>query len=1078
MNAEGMGLSKMEGEVPTVFPLGKERSSGASPHQWFARPARVSGEDILALITDVFDWLEGVWHLPIAEKEQRRMELPLPFIKLHEEVYTLADLRSLCGGSEVLCRGVRKHDVVLAGSLATSERGRKRALYRKEDLAPLVQKWEWNRLQRALNQWWLRFCPPACQKCSDCLHHVASPETQRLLCRKGGNWQLRSSLLHFLREVVRLGSVSAWWGEHAAGTWKEVRNRGWGIIFIYLLDRQCIEMSNEELWQLTPLLTLDLKDLTALWRERQPEEHAQFCRALGMVISDPGKNRRILVVVSVFVLLHYGLVSLVALGRVFSSEEVHHACSEGRLVTTHLGHGIFLPYPLLADMCVGHGILDDLRFSCWRSTALRKQELKEAAWGQDAYPLTVGIISSIERALAAPLYGDGSGILPRRPETDGHLANPWRIETQGEQGGRGYAFQPLVVRQQLMGYLVYCHREKGLAQSTLYGKASMLLHFYAWVRRQGVLEHYPHWDRAVAQKVFQAYASDGCVELRKEVRTAYLRELAFFFETMAELEYPVPEGYQVLSMLGKGRAHQPRPVQNEAIIDRVFREGVCQLSYDPLARAALTIQYYCGTRVTETCDIHLFCILEDKDGQAWLLIPRGKTKQERPFPLVEMGMGILLQYIDEVVALHFFPNGTSRTLGRTNLRYLYDDPERGQNWHYLFERVPGDSTARKGGGQGHGRLSHNRVGKALQEALWMAAKCNPQGLFQVGTGTRQCQYRREQRQTCDYFVAQEGLCVCPCCGSSLSGERGKRCKHRFDQAFRCDGVASEGEMFCPKCDMPLARFITLTSHMFRHNSVSRAHRAGVSLSNNMRLHGHQTIPIHLRYLHVLLDESAEEVDRIFAQKRLQVVHTSLQKQGKTPGRLKNAPPLSLEAYLNITLLRSLKRRTCGIWGGFWAGALAQRGIVSPLVLSEEIVLPEEGYEHTVAQYWYEALGLAVSEAAFEVATEGEWRAHVPAFLNREKIETLVQFHLRVVQDSLGNPLGRKLIKTEIEEQKVFLNRLAEQLRPWWQHLGKIDRLIERLAPAGGSSFSSPLKPLTIVSGEKGVSGETIEERDI
>ena len=83
-----------------------------------------------------------------------------------------------------------------------------------------------------------------------------------------------------------------------------------------------------------------------------------------------------------------------------------------------------------------------------------------------------------------------------------------------------------------------------------------------------------------------------------------------------------------------------------------------------------------------------------------------------------------------------------------------------------------------------------------------------------------------------------------------------------------------------------------------------------------------------------------------------------------------------------------------------------------------------------------------------------------------------------MQDLLGNPLGRKLIKTEIEEQKVFLNRLAEQLRPWWQHLGKIDRLIERLAPAGGSSFSSPLKPLTIVSGEKGVSGETIEERDI
>jgi hypothetical protein len=244
----------------------------------------------------------------------------------------------------------------------------------------------------------------------------------------------------------------------------------------------------------------------------------------------------------------------------------------------------------------------------------------------------------------------------------------------------------------------------------------------------------------------------------------------------------------------------------------------------------------------------------------------------------------------------------------------------------------------------------------------------------------------------------------------------------------------------------------------------------------MRLHGHQTVPTHLRYLHLLLDESAEEVDRVFAQKRLQEVHLSLQRQSGQPDGLKNAVPLSLEAYLNITLLRSLKRRTCGIWGGFWSGALAQRGIVSPLVLSEEIVLPEESYEHTVAQYWYEALGLAVSEVAFEVATAGEWRAQVPAFLNREKIDTLVQFHLRIVQDSLGSLLGRKLIETEIREQKTFLKGLAAQLRPWWQHVETIDQLIELLAP-GGSSFSSPVKPTTIVSGEMEVAEDMFVERD-
>jgi hypothetical protein len=134
------------------------------------------------------------------------------------------------------------------------------------------------------------------------------------------------------------------------------------------------------------------------------------------------------------------------------------------------------------------------------------------------------------------------------------------------------------------------------------------------------------------------------------------------------------------------------------------------------------------------------------------------------------------------------------------------------------------------------------------------------------------------------------------------------------------------------------------------------------------------------------------------------------------------------------LRRALKRRTSGLWGGFWAGVLARLGVGSPLPLQEEIVILEESYEHTVAQYWYEALGLAVSEVALEIVTEGEWLALVPAFLHREKIDALVQFHLQLVQDSLGSPLGRKLAETDIREQRVFLNELAELLRPWWQHL--------------------------------------------
>ncbi|EFH87891.1 hypothetical protein, partial [Ktedonobacter racemifer] len=68
-------------------------------------------------------------------------------------------------------------------------------------------------------------------------------------------------------------------------------------------------------------------------------------------------------------------------------------------------------------------------------------------------------------------------------------------------------------------------------------------------------------------------------------------------------------------------------IPHEAILDRVFQDGVRHLAYDPFARLALTIHYYCGTRATETLDLHLFCVLEDQDGHAYLLIPRGKAKQ-------------------------------------------------------------------------------------------------------------------------------------------------------------------------------------------------------------------------------------------------------------------------------------------------------------------------------------------------------------------------------------------------------------------------------------------------------------------
>jgi hypothetical protein len=420
-------------------------------------------------------------------------------------------------------------------------------------------------------------------------------------------------------------------------------------------------------------------------------------------------------------------------------------------------------------------------------------------------------------------------------------------------------------------------------------------------------------------------------------------------------------------------------------------------------------------------------------------------------------MEYLDQYMDAIMKLRFSEDGTaSRTLGKTNMRYQVEDPERATDWHYLFDRVPIPESRRKS----RGRLSRGRVELALKEALIFAAKINPDGLFQQEKYSPSCHRKREKGQQCSFFAAQDGVTVCPCCGSPLSGRRGSMCRHILEEDFECDGFAQDGEAFCPKCDTPLADFLPITSHVFRHNSVSRANHAGVSLEHNMKLHGHVTIPMHLRYLHTYLEDTTDEVKRVFAVKRLREVRQALR---SSPGQIVEggiAYTVSLEHYLGLTLQRTLKRRTYGIWGGFWAGALAQRGVASPLTLEDEIVIPEDTYEHTVAQYWYEALGLAVSEVAFERVTQGKWQAQVPPFLDRQKIEGLVQLHLHIVQDSLGTALGMRLMETDIIEQRRFLDDLAEKLRPWWKHLGTIDPLVEMFMPmqGGSNAFYKQLPP--------------------
>ena len=860
--------------------------------------------------------------------------------------------------------------------------------------------------------------------------------------------QLRFAAASFLHEVLRLGSVSIWWSVHRTDAWEREPNAAWGVLFIYLLDRRLLKLSIDEMLRIKSLCSMSNEDRTRLWRRRYPQEYQQFLAALQSTNYRTTSHEYILKILSLLVLLRYGLANLAELGRPLSLDELHQACHEHRLITLHLSHGMFFPFPLSEDIRIGHVILDEIRSYFWEYAAQQRPEGQQRDKGPRHWHHA--FVSVIEQALAAPMYEEKKSILSRRPEIEQSLVSPLRLHQKGVQAENGYALLPSAVQEHLLAYVIWGYQEQGFAISTLQSRVTALLHFFTWGRLEGLLADYPYWSRVKAQQVFRAYESTKCLEMTANSRSGQLQFLASFFANLRNLEYVVPAGYHVLSLLAKGRTWEPKVIPQEDVFDRIFHDGVCQLSFDPFARLVLTIQYYCGTRVTETCELHLFCLLEDQQGHAYLLIPRGKTKQERPFPIVAVGMERLLEYMDQVISLRLSLDGTSRTLGQTNFRYLLDDPERANDWHYLFDRVPIAEGRRK---KARGRLSVGRVSTALQEALLFAAKRNAEGLFQPGTYSPLCQHRRLKGKECRYFATEDGVTTCPRCGSRLSGHRGNYCHHILEEDFVCDGVAETEEVFCPKCDAPLASFVALSTHLFRHNSVSRTYNAGVSLVQNMRLHGHQTIPMHLRYVHLYLGETTQDVRHLFAEKHLQEVSLALSSPSGKVVEGGVASTVSLEHYLEVTLRRTLRRRTSGLWGGFWAGALARQGVGSPLPLQEEIVILEESYEHTVAQYWYEALGVAVSEVALEIVTGGEWCALVPAFLQREKIDALVRFHLQVVQDSLGSPLGRKLAETDIREQRVFLNELAELLRPWWQHFGAIDRLVEMFAPRGGYAFS-------------------------
>lgn len=57
-------------------------------------------------------------------------------------------------------------------------------------------------------------------------------------------------------------------------------------------------------------------------------------------------------------------------------------------------------------------------------------------------------------------------------------------------------------------------------------------------------------------------------------------------------------------------------------------------------------------------------------------------------------------------------------------------------------------------------------------------------------------------------------------------------------------------------------------------------------------------------------------------------------------------------------------------------------------------------------------------------------------------------HLDILlhQGYLSTARGVRLVETEIQAQRGFLKELAEMLRPWWEYLGNIEKLVNELLP--------------------------------
>ena len=449
-----------------------------------------------------------------------------------EEVYTIEEFLGLFPGvNHRYCyKLVRRYGLVPVSSRPSQ--GRPIPLYKKEDLKAALVKWEGDRLIKILNEWWRRFFPPACQRCDRCRQHARNLLLQQVMCQRPILNHLRFAVASFLHEVLRLGSVSRWWSVHRTDAWEREQNAAWGVLFIYLLDRGLLKLSIAEMLGIKSLCSMNNEDRTRLWRQRYPQEYQQFLAALQATNYRITSHEYILKIVSLLVLLRYGLANLAELGRPLSKDELNQACHEHRLVTLHLSHGMFFPFPLSKDIRIGHVVLDEIRFYFWAYAAQQEQGRHRRDEGPRHW--NHEFVRAIEQALAAPMYEEKKSILSRRPEMEQPLMSPLRLHQKGVSAENGYALLPSAVQEHLLAYVTWGYQEQVLAISTVQSLVTALLHFFSWGRLQGFLVDYPHWSREKTQQVFRSYEAIKCLEMTANSRSGQLQCLTTFFTESEE----------------------------------------------------------------------------------------------------------------------------------------------------------------------------------------------------------------------------------------------------------------------------------------------------------------------------------------------------------------------------------------------------------------------------------------------------------------------------------------------------------------------------------------------------------------